>query len=298
MITLQIHKDSGNDFSFLVEGVFMYNSKQFIRTVNWHFVSSCNMSCKYCFVPCCKELPLEESVSVLEKLKGHFDRINFVGGEPTVSSKLIPLVKKAKEYGFIVSMVTNGFDLIRHADKFKELYFLLSCIGISVDSLRNDINYRIGRMCNKQIITCEEYEELCKTIKSHGIRLKINTVVSKLNLNENFSDFYEKTSPDRIKIFQVLKPNSNLKNAYDDLLITKQEFYNFIKRHIAFSQKIIAEDNDAMTNAYYILDSECRFLDNKTGIKSPSLAKNSISVEDALTYIKMDYDKYKSRYCA
>jgi len=74
----------------------MYNSKQFIRTVNWHFVSSCNMSCKYCFVPCCKELPLEESVSVLEKLKGHFDRINFVGGEPTVSSKLIPLVKKQK----------------------------------------------------------------------------------------------------------------------------------------------------------------------------------------------------------
>lgn len=53
-----------------------------------------------------------------------------------------------------------------------------------------------------------------------------------------------------------------------------------------------------MINAYYILDSECRFLDNKTGIKSPSLAKNSISVEDALTYIKMDYDKYQARYCA
>lgn len=267
-------------------------------TVNFHFVPFCNMKCRYCFVEKTATLSIEDYILVLEKLVKYFTRVNFVGGEPTVSSYLIPLIKKAKSLDLDCTMVTNGFDLIRHADKFKELYFLLSCIGISVDSLRNDINYRIGRMCNKQIITCEEYEELCKTIKSHGIRLKINTVVSKLNLNENFSDFYEKTSPDRIKIFQVLKPNSNLKNAYDDLLITKQEFYSFIKRHTAFSQKIIAEDNDAMTNAYYILDSECRFLDNKTGIKSPSLAKSSISVEDALTYIKMDYDKYKSRYCA
>ena len=113
----------------------MYNSKQFIRTVNWHFVSSCNMSCKYCFVPCYKELPLEESISVLEKLKGHFGRINFVGGEPTVSSKLIPLVKKTKEYGFIVSMVTNGFNLYHKPEIFDEILTDFSIIGISIDSL-------------------------------------------------------------------------------------------------------------------------------------------------------------------
>lgn len=267
-------------------------------TVNFHFTPHCNMNCRYCFVERTNVLSIDDYMRVIEKLVKYFTRINFVGGEPTASPHLLKLVKKAKSIGLDCTMVTNGFKLVNNEDNLLELYSLLSCIGISIDSLKGYTNHRIGRMCNKQIITCEEYEELCKTIKSHGIRLKINTVVSKLNLNENFSDFYEKTSPDRIKIFQVLKPNSNLKNAYDDLLITKQEFYNFIKRHIAFSQKIIAEDNDAMINAYYILDSECRFLDNKTGIKSPSLAKNSISVEDALTYIKMDYDKYQARYCA
>ena len=110
----------------------MYNSKQFLRTVNWHFVNSCNMSCKYCFVSCCKELPLEESISVLEKLKGSFDRINFVGGEPTVSPKLIPLVKKAKEYGFIVSMVTNGFNLYHKPETFDGILTDFTIIGIGI----------------------------------------------------------------------------------------------------------------------------------------------------------------------
>ena len=90
------------------------NLNQLSRTVNWHFTSTCNMSCRYCFVPRCKEITLLESYTVLEKLKPYFSRINFVGGEPTCSSKLIPLSKKAKELGYIVSMVTNGYWLYKN----------------------------------------------------------------------------------------------------------------------------------------------------------------------------------------
>lgn len=266
-------------------------------TVNFHFASFCNMKCKYCFVEKAGSYSLEEYFQVIEKLAKFFSRINFVGGEPTTSPYLIPLVRKAKSVGLECSMVTNGFELIHHENKYQELFTLLSSIGISVDSLDDKTNNKIGRKCGHHIISRNEYEKLCKTIKAHGIKLKINTVVSKLNLDEDFSKFYKSINPDRIKLFQVLKPNNQLKQNYDDLLVSQEEFTQFIKKQSANVQ-IVVENNDAMTNAYYILNSECQFLDNKTGIKSPSLVNNSLSVEEALSYIGFDYKKYSARYCA
>ena len=238
---------------------------------------------------------------VLKKLTGSFQRINFVGGEPTVSPLLIPLVHDAYHAGFDCSIVTNGFNLIHNAQEFEAIYPLLSCIGISVDSLDKRTNAVIGRCCKGHVITRTEYEQLCASIKSHGIRLKINTVVSKLNVHEDFTHFYKAVQPDRIKLFQVLKPNTQLKNDYDDLLITKADFNSFVLRHKtvgSFGKNIVAEDNEAMTNAYYILDSECRFIDNKTGKKSPSLADDGMTVEQALSYIEVDTAKYQARYSA
>ena len=270
-------------------------------TVNWHFTAACNFKCRYCFMHNSLSLTRKDYMVVLKKLTGSFQRINFVGGEPTVSPLLIPLVHDAYYAGFDCSIVTNGFNLIHNAQQFEAIYPLLSCIGISVDSLDKRTNAAIGRCCKGHVITRSEYEQLCAAIKSHGIRLKINTVVSKLNVHEDFTHFYEAVQPDRIKLFQVLKPNTQLKNDYDDLLITKADFNSFVLRHKtvgSFGKNIVAEDNEAMTNAYYILDSECRFIDNKTGKKSPSLADDGMTVEQALSYIEVNTAKYQARYSA
>ena len=269
--------------------------------LNWHFTTACNFKCRYCFMHNSSSLKKEDYTAVLKKLEGSFKRINFVGGEPTVSPLLIPLVRQAYHAGFDCSIVTNGFNLIHYAQQFTGIYPLLSCIGISVDSLYESTNAAIGRCCNRHVITRAEYEQLCTTIKSHGIRLKINTVVSTLNLHEDFSSFYQTVQPDRIKLFQVLKPNTYLTRHYDNLLITKADFDAFVLRHRtsnAYGRNIVAEDKAAMTNAYYILDSECRFIDNGTGKKSPSLADNGMTVEKALSYIAVDDAKYQARYSA
>ena len=272
----------------------MYNSKQFLRTVNWHFVNSCNMSCKYCFVSCCKELPLEESISVLEKLKGHFDRINFVGGEPTVSSKLIPFVKKAKEYGFIVSMVTNGFNLYHKPETFDEILTDFSIIGISIDSLNENTNVLIGRSVKNNVLSRDDYIDLCKKIKLAGCKLKINTVVSRVNLDENFNDFYETVMPDRIKLLQVLRPAGRLKQDYTDFLIEEDDYLEFVQRHHKFSEVICSENNELMLNSYYILNSDACFLDNKSGCISGSLLENDL--KSVLKDIYVDENKYRARY--
>ena len=270
-------------------------------TVNWHFTAVCNFKCRYCFMHNSLSLTRKDYMVVLKKLIGSFQRINFVGGEPTVSLLLIPLVRDAYHAGFDCSIVTNGFNLIHNAQQFEAIYPLLSCIGISVDSLDKRTNAAIGRCCKGHVITRSEYEQLCAAIKAHGIKLKINTVVSSLNLHEDFTHFYETVQPDRIKLFQVLKPNTQLKNHYDDLLITKSDFDSFVLRHkvgCSLGKHIVAEDNAAMTNAYYILDSECRFIDNKTGKMSPSLANDGMTVEKALSYIEVDAAKYQARYSA
>ena len=269
-------------------------------TVNWHFTNTCNFRCRYCFAHESSSLKAEDYGVVLKKLQPYFQRINFVGGEPTASSLLVPLVSKAHNVGLNCSIVTNGFNFIHKPENFKSILSLFSCIGISVDSLCEKTNSKIGRCCNNQVILKYEYENLCALIKSQGIKLKINTVVSKLNLHEDFSQFYETTQPDRIKLFQVLKPNTQLVNHYDNLLISKAEYEAFVLRHNkgSFAKNIVAEDNEAMKQGYYILDSECRFIDNKTGKKSPSLAEGGMTVEKALEYIKVDSKKYCARYSA
>ena len=227
-------------------------------------------------------------------MQGYFHRINFVGGEPTISPNFIPLVKRAKQLGFEVSMVTNGFNLCKDSQPFDAILPEFSMIGLSVDSLNPDSNLKIGRAVKNSVLTKEEYISLCKKIKSWGCKLKINTVVNKINLNEDFNEFFSQVNPDRIKFFQVLKPNYKLKHNYDDLLITQTEYDNFVKKHSNFSKIICSENNEAMLNAYYILDNDGCFLDNKSCKMSRSLVDNELS--EVLKDITVNQDKYLARY--
>ena len=268
------------------------------KTLNWHFTTACNFCCRYCFIENAKTLDFQSYVRALEKIAPHFTRINFVGGEPTVSPYLLPLMRRTRELGLGCTIVTNGYNLIHKADDFPELYDLCSTIGISIDSLKDETNAKIGRAHKGEIISRSEYESLCKRIKDNGLRLKINTVVSALNKDEDFSDFYSTTNPDRIKLFQCLKPKRCLKQNYDKLLISASDFAAFVARHSSFADKIVAENNEAMTCAYYMLDAESCFLNDISGKKSPSLALSDVSAEKAMSFCTVDYSKYSMRYSA
>lgn len=253
------------------------------------------MKCRYCFVPQNKNLNNEQLLSIIRKIckSGIFDGINFVGGEPTTSRFLLPMIKETKRFGLKTSIVTNGYILSKMPQNdFEEIVKNLDCVGLSVDSLDEDTNRKIGRVVGNSMLSRADYENLCLKIKKLGCKLKINTVVSKLNLNEDFNSFYETVKPDRIKIFQVLKPNVCTKNCYDDLLISSSEYNSFLLRHSTFD--VVSENNSDMTSAYYMLGSDGCFWDNATGEKSPSIL--SVSVESALTSVFVDDEKYKKRY--
>jgi radical S-adenosyl methionine domain-containing protein 2 len=255
------------------------------------------MSCRYCFVPKLSDiLKFSEQLIILEKLSSYFRRVNFVGGEPTLSNSLIPLVDKANRLNMKSSIVTNGYRMARSKSFRDELIPKLNIIGLSVDSLKEETNLKIGRHNNEQVISTNDYLELSKQINDSEKILKINTVVSKSNLEEDFNDFYSKSNPDKIKLFQVLKPNVCLKHNYDNMLISDKEFNSFKKRHLKFNSIIFSENNEDMESSYFILNSDGCFLDNVSGLKSPSLLEPEMSVEKALKFINVNIDKYTKRY--
>ena len=265
-------------------------------TLNWHFTRKCNMGCMYCFVSVGKELSRTERFSVLEKLKGTFERINFVGGEPTIHPDLIDLMIKAKEMGFKVTLVTNGYRMIKDPIFAERVLDIVDGIGISVDSINEETNKKIGRCHCHQIISKEEYVNLCKKIKKHNLPLKINTVVSKTNLEEDFSEFYSVVNPDRIKMFQVLVPNLPTKRDYSEFLISDEEYSVFVKKHQTKGYNIVAESNELMIGAYFMLNAAGCFENNEKGFESKCILSNDMSVKKALKEVDINMEKYMFRY--
>lgn len=267
-------------------------------TVNWHFTQACNMRCKYCFVSKCHEFCKADYDIILGKIKDKFERVNFVGGEPTVSPYILELVKAAKSYGLKVTMVTNGYKMAKNPEFADELLKNLDGIGISIDSLSPETNTHIGRCHCNQTLTTTEYYELCKKIKSRGIPLKINTVVSRANINEDFNKFYETVRPERIKMFQVLVPNLPTKQDFSDFLITKEEYDSFVEKHRKNGFKIVAEDNAHMIGAYIMINSEGCFENNDAGIRSKSLVHPDVTIDSAFEEVHIDMTRYMYRYAA
>ncbi len=266
--------------------------------VNWHLLSECNFRCRYCFREEFSRKSLEDNLLVLDKLVGYFPEINFVGGEITVLPHIQELIRAAYQRGFKCSIVTNGFDFIREPAQWQTLYPYLTSVGISIDSLLEETNLQIGRHKSGRTITRTEYEDFCAEIKQAGLRLKVNTVVSRLNLKEEFVEFYRTVQPDRIKLMQVFKPNRRLITNYDKLLISPEEFASFVERnqHSDYNDKLVIEGCEVMSNSYYILLGDGTFIDNKRDVKGPSLLNQDITLQEALAPIHVDLKKYEARY--
>src|SRR5690606_10031285 len=86
-------------------------------------------------------------------------------------------------------------------------------IGVSIDSLKHDTNLKIGRKQGLHTLDYDRLKDVLLYIKSRGITLKVNTVVSKINLEEDITRLYDEVGFDRIKLLQVRIQNNCNENA-------------------------------------------------------------------------------------
>ena len=183
-----------------------------VPTVNFHLWKPCNMRCGFCFasfqdipreVLPAGHLGREESLRVVEALgRAGFRKLNFAGGEPTLCPWLPDLLACASALGVTTSVVTNGSRITR--DWVKMVAGSLDWAALSVDSVNPDTLRRTGRQTRAGPMTEEDYLAAIALLMEYGVRVKINTVVTRDNLGEDLTGFIAAALPERWKLLQAL----------------------------------------------------------------------------------------------
>lgn len=280
------------------------NTKQIPGSVNFHLLAECNMSCCYCFAPKRSKLILDDQLKIV-RLIGQYYRtrevqnakITFVGGEPLLNAGLSTLIKTAKEYGLATMVVTNGSLL--NSSFFDACDGALDWVGLSVDSLSRQCNRQIGRDCGQSIAVDQEYyRKIVSLVRQAGCRLKINTVVSRYNYQEDFNAFLEWAKPERWKVLQALCVDGVNAAKAQSFVLGPEEFSAFVQRHRTNSK--VVETNGDMIGSYLMISPDGCFFDNCKGYtySKPIL---SVGLENAFEQIHFDYQLFEDRggnYCA
>ena len=111
------------------------------------------------------------------------------------------------------------------------------------------------------------------------------------------SEFVRRVQPERWKVFQVLPVGGQNDGAVDDLLIDRAQFQAFVDRHASLSKSLapIAEDNDAMTASYAMIDPLGRLFDNSAGHHTYSAPIHEVGVARALRQIRFSLTRLVAR---
>ena len=233
-----------------------------MNVINFHLTNSCNYRCTYCFgkFPEKKDLTLNEVCSIVDNIARYFSkygivdgRINLAGGEPLLYPYLDDLIDYIYAYGLKASIITNGSMLTEERiSNWKDKVY---CIGLSLDSVISETNLTIGRCCNNKALAIKQAVRITQAIHRNGIKLKINTVVSKFNVNEDMTEFYKRLKPDRLKFLQV-EIIDGINDGAEKLAITKKEFDEFCKRHNKCCNEIVCEKSESLENSYLMINQQ------------------------------------------
>lgn len=264
--------------------------------INYHLYKPCNLRCQFCFATF-RDVSGQLSLAGERRLIGVLrergaEKINFAGGEPTLYRHLGELVRYAKSLGFVTSIVTNGARLEQLLDEAGEA---LDWVALSVDSANEGTQRLLGRGKGTHVGQALRLADRCRAL---GVGLKLNTVVTALNWQEDMSEFVRRFAPQRWKVFQVLRVVGQNDGMVEPLLISARQFEAFVARHAHLAAEgfeAVAEDNDAMTDSYAMIDPLGRFFGNGDGVQSYSRPILEVGVEQALIEVGYDNDKFDSR---
>jgi radical S-adenosyl methionine domain-containing protein 2 len=278
-----------------------------VETVNFHLWQPCNMSCRFCFATFRDvrrtvlpegHLRQKDAEQVVCRLaEAGFLKITFAGGEPLLCPWIADLIRLAARSGLTTALVTNGSLL--SGEVLNELNGDLDWITISIDSILPRTLTAVGRRTAGSVSSEDEFRTLCEQVKEAGFRLKINTVVTAINWQENMTGFIIDTHPERWKIFQVLPIEGQNSGKVDPFLVTNAQFRAYVTRAMRVTVhgvRVVPEDNDAMTGSYAMVDPAGRFFDG-TGrggytYSDPIL---SVGVAQAIAQITISREKFLAR---
>jgi len=264
--------------------------------VNFHLIERCNLRCRFCFatfraVP--GRLSLQDARALQVQLRAFgVDKLNFAGGEPTLHPHLGVLLADARRLGFTTSMVTNGARLKRLVDSQASD---LDWVGLSVDSADEQTQKVLGRGLGGHVARSLV---LADRARAAGIRIKLNSVITALNWDEDLSGLVRAMNPERWKAFQVISVKGQNSGVVDDLLITTEQMEAFARAHAHLAGEglapIVEHDTD-MRGSYAMIDPLGRFFDNTTGSHTYSQPILRVGIEEAWQQVQFSQERFEGR---
>lgn len=277
-----------------------------IPSVNFHLWEPCNMRCKFCFATFQDvkktilpkgHLPKEQAIQVVKELAQFgFEKITFAGGEPTLCPWLDELIQTAKLHGMTTMIVTNGSRIT--AEFLERNKNFLDWIALSIDSSKPFTNIQLGRaISGNQDIGLDDYLSMIQQIKKYGYGLKINTVVNRYNLDEDFTELMQFAQPKRWKVLQVMSVQGQNDTKVDELTISLADFESFVNRHQSLEHitTLVPESCELIRGSYAMLDPAGRFFDSVKGGHQYSEPILTVGIEKAFHPISIDKSKFEDR---
>jgi len=271
-----------------------FSSKTFpsLISVNWHLWPRCVNRCKFCFGTFNEiksVLTKEDALKIPSLLKSAgTEKLSFTGGEPLLCPHLGELIIEAKRLDMTTMLITSGSLLTK---KFIEEYSsYIDWIALSVDSSIEDTQYKLGRGFGNHI---QKIKEIAKVIYNVGVKLKINTVVTSMNWEEDMTDLLIELNPQRWKVFQVLPVKGQNDRHFSSLKITNEQFTKFVNFHKNLHP--IMENNSIMRGSYIMLDALGRFFQNTRGYLEYSSSILDIKPIKALNKVGWNFKSFLNR---
>jgi len=191
-------------------------------------------------------------------------KINFVGGEPMLHPHLEAWIIVAKSCGLTTSIVSNGTRMTE--EWLTKIRPHLDWLGLSIDASNDELHALMGRGLKGEISSgvskhLERSKEVWRLAQRLGYGLKLNTVVTSVNIDDNMAKLVRALKPHRWKIFRVLKIKGENDERVDPLLISQGQFEDYMIRHRRILRdfegtKIVGEDNDDMLGTYAMIDPQ------------------------------------------
>ena len=250
------------------------------KRVCWNITTKCNQNCKYChrFLGI-NDLTYEENKKILNNLiKDGVNNITWTGGEALLYPNLKELLKISQENGIKNKLITNGMVLAQN-ENMREILDYLDSLTLSLDTINDDTNEELGRGRNH----FEEVKTILDYVKGKSLKVNINTVVSKKNINEmeQLGAFLNNYNISKWKFFKFMPLRETAEKNKDEFAITDAEFEQTrnVFRHFGNIRETDFRQEKDMEDKYTLLIANGDIIKTEHGVdvkKGNALYQNPV----------------------
>ena len=277
------------------------------QTINIHLTRVCNFGCEYCYAEFQETgsvrieprqlLEIVNRIAATPLVEGAESRkVNFAGGEPFLYPGLPEIIASAKNARLKTSVVTNGSLLDERL--MNQLAGNLDILALSVDSFSSDTNRRIGRCGRGSPPDFNHYLTVSDRVHRAGSRLKVNTVVNRMNVNEDIGSQIAALGPFRWKILQAKRVFGQNDGAFGRVEVNDEEFRAYVERNrrsVGPSVVIVPETAEEMTSSYAMIAPNGCFFDNSLGYYRYSRPIGEVGLIEAFNDVVFSEQKFMNR---